>query len=213
MLADPEIALDVEAILYSIGITDIEYYFVIRSPGDYFISLLDQMSRHGVYLDDFQCFDEIMRTGNLRVPMDRNCTNAPPGGWSFVFDRNAALQRFMGVTRGRVNVVGFDSSGPFPGCEIIESLVSANGCSVAVDQFDTSGLKSARNASKDKSPRARNYAATLSKRCSARSRLSERAYDLSLGRTADDEFRNFFRDELNSAFGSMSGLPLRPINA
>ena len=119
LLLDTAAARALEASLFEIGVTEIDWVICIRSQDEYFWSLYSQMSRH-VYLDPFSMFYQVMLNGCLRVP-----TAQPEAGlayWIFCFDYARFIPIFAEAIRGRLLIDDFAQRSPFPLYKLFEFL-------------------------------------------------------------------------------------------
>lgn len=127
----PEIAVRMEELFVSRGFTEIIWFFVLRKPSEYFKSLLIQQSRHGILLDSYVAFNEIVNSGSLSSPAGYL--------WSFSFDHCKNLRKFRQLTTGVIYIQGFcDFVRPYPGSAFLADLVgedlTAEGMAFARDE-------------------------------------------------------------------------------
>lgn len=110
----------VDDVISSLGIKNIEYAIVTRRTEEYFLSIYSEMSKHGVYLDLFSMFDEVMRTGKFSVRKDPDDKKGVPGGWDFIFDCERYITSFRERVSRPVHVFQYENKIPFPGWQVIE---------------------------------------------------------------------------------------------
>lgn len=108
----------VEQAARSAGATSIEWTFCLRDPGDYFASIMAQLSKL-VFVDYLGAFATTLRDGHFRAARERK---RYPLYWDFCFDYETHLTAFAAAVGGTVTVHDFRDAAPFPGHGIIGAL-------------------------------------------------------------------------------------------
>jgi hypothetical protein len=119
MIFHHRIALLVEAAARTAGVTEIEWHFCLRNPGEYFASQYAQLSNHA-YFDFLQMLNSVLRDGTLHVV---NEAAVQPRTWDHCFDYETHITRFAGSIGGTIWVHDFRDADPFPGHAILDRAV------------------------------------------------------------------------------------------
>jgi hypothetical protein len=119
MIFDHRTALLIEAAARAAGVTDIEWHFCLRDPGEYFASQYAQLSNH-VFIDFVGMFASVLRTGILHVV---NQPDRYPPVWDHCFDYETHMTEFAKAIGGAVLVHDFRDADPFPGHGILDRAV------------------------------------------------------------------------------------------
>jgi hypothetical protein len=119
MIFDARRAREVEASARSGGVTEIEWHFCLRDPGEYFASMYSELSKlsFGDYLG---LLVGALRDGRIRVARE---ARRYPLYWDFCLDYETYLTAFAGAISGKVVVHDFRDQTPFPGHGVINRLI------------------------------------------------------------------------------------------
>lgn len=118
LIFDPRRARLVEQAARTAGATSIEWTFCLRDPGDYFASILAQLSKL-VFVDPLGALATTLRDGRFRATRERK---RYPLYWDFCFDYDTHLAALARDVEGTVTVHDFRAASPFPGHGIIGAL-------------------------------------------------------------------------------------------
>ncbi len=118
LIFDPRRARLVEDAARSAGATSVEWTFCLRDPGDYFASMMAQLTRLA-FVDYRGALAAALRDGRLRVHRERR---RYPLYWDFCFDYATHLAAFAKGVEGRITVHDFRHGDPFPGHGVLGSL-------------------------------------------------------------------------------------------
>lgn len=118
LIFDHRRALLVETAAREAGATSIEWTFCFRSPGEYFTSLMAELSHTG-FVDYLGALTSVLRDGRLRLFRE---AKRHPLYWDFCFDYETHLGLFGVAVSGQVTVHDFRDNEPFPGHGIIAAL-------------------------------------------------------------------------------------------
>jgi hypothetical protein len=118
LIFDSRRARLVEQAALSAGATSIEWTFCLRDPGDYFVSIMAQLSKL-VFVDYLGAFATTLRDGRFRAVRERK---RYPLYWDFCFDYETHLAAFAKAVEGTLTVHDFRNAAPFPGHGIIGAL-------------------------------------------------------------------------------------------
>jgi hypothetical protein len=100
------------------GATSLEWTFCLRDPGDYFASMMAQLSRL-TYADYSGSLVSALRDGRFRATRE---AGRYPYYWDFCLDYETHLSALVRSTGDQVTVCDFRDSTPFPGHVIFTAL-------------------------------------------------------------------------------------------
>lgn len=109
----------IEAAAAWAGVTEIEWHFCLRDPGDYFASMYAELSKASLS-DYFSLAMGALRDGRMHVAREANLL---PVHWDFCLDYETHLTRFARAVSGKVVVHDFRDQTPFPGHGVIDRLI------------------------------------------------------------------------------------------
>lgn len=112
-------AQEVERAARSAGVTEIEWHFCLRDPGDYFASQYAELSKSS-FTDYLTLLMGALRDGRMHVARE---ARQLPVYWDFCFDYETYLTTFAGAISGKVVLHDFRDKTPFPGHGVIDRLI------------------------------------------------------------------------------------------
>jgi hypothetical protein len=109
-------ARTIEQIARQSGITEVEWHFCLRDPGEYFASQYAELAK-SVFVDFVAMFESVMRDGRFDVS---SASRRHPDSWSHCFDYETHITAFTDEISGEVVLHDFRDGDPFPGHAIVE---------------------------------------------------------------------------------------------
>ena len=139
LIFQPNHARTIEQIAQASGVTEIEWHFCLRDPGEYFASQYAELAK-SVFVDFVAMFESVVRDGRFDVS---SVWRRHPESWSHCFDYETHLTAFAGEISGSLFFHDFRDAAPYPGHAIVEQLPGGSAATDGVGEARNTRLPAA----------------------------------------------------------------------